>query len=115
MFTGRADETALVLSTLVLATTFTPIKSRLERVAARRFSPVVPDDPTSGIPPGEGPRAEIDGEALSAMEARLEARLEARVEAAVRRAVDDAVRERELRGGPGPKVRPRVDTPGPSG
>jgi len=100
VFTGRADETALVLSTLVLATTFTPIKSRLERVAARRFSPVVPDDPTSGIPPGEGPRAEIDGEALSAMEARLEARLEARVEAAVRRAVDDALRERESRGDP---------------
>jgi hypothetical protein len=100
VFTGRADETALVLSTLVLATTFTPIKSRLERVAARRFSPVVPDDRTSEIRSGGDPRAEIDADALSAMEARLGARLEARVEAAVRRAVDDALRERESRGDP---------------
>lgn len=35
--TGQADEAALVLTTLVLATTFTPIKQRLERLAARRF------------------------------------------------------------------------------
>jgi hypothetical protein len=45
LFTGEGSEAALVLTTLVLATTFTPIKSRLERIAARRFPP----EPSVGI------------------------------------------------------------------
>jgi hypothetical protein len=35
--TGQESDAALVLTTLVLATTFTPIKSRLEGIAARRY------------------------------------------------------------------------------
>jgi len=35
--TGQSNELALVLTTLILATTFTPIKQRLEKVAERRF------------------------------------------------------------------------------
>lgn len=38
-FTGEANEAALVLTTLVLATTFTPIKKQLETLAAKRFDP----------------------------------------------------------------------------
>ena len=37
--TGQSNELALVLTTLILATTFTPIKKRLEEVADRRFRP----------------------------------------------------------------------------
>jgi hypothetical protein len=37
--TGQESDAALVLTTLVLATTFTPIKSRLEAIAARRYQP----------------------------------------------------------------------------
>jgi len=84
LFTGQTDETALVLSTLVLATTFTPIKSRLELVAARRFKPSVPEaEPTPGSAPGADPD------------------LDARIEAAIRRAVDEALRERDSAGGRG--------------
>ena len=78
VFTGRTDESALVLSTLVLATTFTPIKSRLEKVAERRFQPAVP----------EGGQKTLD---LLPSDAELDAR----IEAAVRRAVAEAMRERD--------------------
>jgi hypothetical protein len=37
--TGQESDGALVLTTLILATTFTPIKSRLEGIAARRYQP----------------------------------------------------------------------------
>ena len=37
--TGQESDGALVLTTLVLATTFTPIKSRLEGIAARHYRP----------------------------------------------------------------------------
>jgi hypothetical protein len=37
--TGESNEFALVLTTLILATTFTPIKKRLEEVAERRLAP----------------------------------------------------------------------------
>jgi hypothetical protein len=37
--TGESNEAALVLTTLVLATTFTPIKKQLETLAAKRFDP----------------------------------------------------------------------------
>jgi len=81
LFTGQTDETALVLSTLVLATTFTPIKSRLELVAARRFKSSGAElERTSGSAPAEDPE------------------LDARLEAAIRRAVADALRERDSAG-----------------
>jgi hypothetical protein len=37
--TGEASELALVITTLILATTFTPIKSRLERAVSHRIGP----------------------------------------------------------------------------
>jgi uncharacterized membrane protein len=37
--TGQSSDTALVLTTLVLATSFTPIKGRLETIAGERFRP----------------------------------------------------------------------------
>ena len=37
--TGESNEFALVLTTLILATTFTPIKKRLEDIAERRLTP----------------------------------------------------------------------------
>jgi len=40
--TGESSDTALVLTTLVLATSFTPIKQRLETVAGERFRPAAP-------------------------------------------------------------------------
>jgi hypothetical protein len=79
--TGQTSELVLVLTTLVLATTFTPIKTRLERLVARRFPS------TSGAPdpaPAQVPVV-LDASQLAA----LEARLGARIDAAVRDALAD--------------------------
>jgi len=96
--TGENSEIALVLTTLVLATTFTPIKSRLEKLAERRFKAVVPESavPSATVPTNAAARG-LDADALAALEARVAAALDARIEAAARRAVDDALRERESR------------------
>ena len=51
--TGQESDGALVLTTLVLATTFTPIKSRLEAIAARRYHP-------AGAPAADAPRLPPD-------------------------------------------------------
>jgi hypothetical protein len=40
--TGQTSDAALVVTTLVLATTFTPIKGRLERIVGQRLRPAVP-------------------------------------------------------------------------
>jgi hypothetical protein len=40
--TGESSDIALVITTLLLATTFTPIKSRLERVVSRRVGSLAP-------------------------------------------------------------------------
>ena len=101
--TGQESEIALVLTTLILATSFTPIKSRLETAAEKRFkfaeadaaaaaadraaSPAGPEA-TTGIM--DGARVELDADALAA----LEARIGDRIDAAVRRAVDDALAAR---------------------
>ena len=50
--TGQESDGALVLTTLVLATTFTPIKSRLEAIAARRYRPPAAEAAGPHIPPG---------------------------------------------------------------
>jgi len=79
-YTGENSEAALILTTLVLATTFTPIKTRLERIAASRFRPEPrPSDQQTPAPLPPDPE------------------LDARIEAAVRRAVDAALRERDAR------------------
>jgi hypothetical protein len=60
-FTGEHSDTALVLTTLVLATTLTPIKTWLEgRVAARRNAIADPDAD-----------AAVDGAALDAIDERV--------------------------------------------
>jgi hypothetical protein len=53
--TGEESDGALVLTTLVLATTFTPIKSRLERIAARRLHS--PEAPAAAVPADPALRA----------------------------------------------------------
>lgn len=102
--TGRADETALVLTTLVLATTFTPIKARLEKFAERRFRPQTPEaggghEPTVSLDAAAAAASQT--EAIADLESRLESRLDAqldeRVGAAVRRAVEEALREHDAR------------------
>ena len=59
-FTGQSSDGALVLSTLVLATTFTPIKGRLETVARERLHdpgrPGTAVAPVEGVSPGGGRR-----------------------------------------------------------
>jgi hypothetical protein len=86
--TGENSEIALVLTTLVLATTFTPIKSRLEKLAARRFQPVAPGS-TGRAPIGpSGTEAQV-----------LDAATLAAIEVAARRAVDAALSEREIAAG----------------
>ena len=48
--TGESSELELVITTLILATTFTPIKNRLERFAATRMAGAAQIDPTSTDP-----------------------------------------------------------------
>lgn len=81
--TGQESEAALVLTTLVLATTFTPIKSWLEHIAAKRFKF------DQGADGADGAGEATDAQAAAAAPftpAQLDA-IDARVEAAVRRAL----------------------------
>jgi len=92
--TGDASDISLVLTTLLLATTFTPIKGRLERFAARWLRPV-PATASAGEPaepPGElaatgsaGAALLTDPAFLAALDARIEAALEPRRRASARR------------------------------
>lgn len=68
--TGDRTEAALVLTTLVLATTFTPIKGRLERLVGRRFG--------QSADPEAADRNDLD----------------ARIEAIARRVAQDVLAER---------------------
>ena len=86
--TGQNSEATLVLTTLVLATTFTPIKSRLEKVAERRFK----FDSTGGRDaPAAGIAATMNPGAMAA----LEQHIDARIDTAVQRAVDAAMHARK--------------------
>ena len=93
--TGESSDAALVLTTLVLATTFTPIKQRLETVAKERFH-----DPGPG-----GPRAAADQPAAPGtadLEQRMEKiarRVTREVLATERSTQDDASRTVEDGGG----------------
>lgn len=93
--TGEESEAALVLTTLVLATTFTPIKSFLEKAAARRF-PATTDPGIPGASGGSvGPAPDDD--------------LDARIEAIARRVAAEVLAERPTSA---PAAAPaRVDTP----
>lgn len=78
--TGDESDAALVLTTLVLATTFTPIKTRLEKAAEKRFKQV--ETPVASS-------AElVAGDALFTAEQL--AAIDSRIEAAVRRALGPA-------------------------
>ena len=112
--TGESSEAALVLTTLVLATTFTPIKSSLERLAARRFKSEAPEGASAvaAVPPAmavvdiPAPAASVEGPddaTVARLEARIEANLDARIEAAVRRAVDAALLDSSAPGRRGPE------------
>lgn len=88
--TGESSEAALVLTTLVLATTFTPIKSYLERIAAKRF-----------------PATPLPALATAAPEPLITVQpddLDARIEAIARRVAGEMLSEREPEPTPGAPV-----------
>jgi hypothetical protein len=64
---GQSSDLALVLTTLVLATTFTPIKQRLEVIAARRFH-----DPGAGFVPVAAAVATTGSVAETDLDRRME-------------------------------------------
>jgi hypothetical protein len=99
-FTGEESEASLVLTTLVLATTFTPIKTALERLAARRFRFDAAaagrsggdDRPRPGAvaaaPLGPG-AALFSAEQLAAIDARIEVVIAQRAASAGRAGTDE--------------------------
>ncbi|TAJ99983.1 MAG: hypothetical protein EPO36_10150 [Chloroflexota bacterium] len=89
--TGESSEAALVLTTLVLATTFTPIKSRLEKAAAQRFPVEAPNPSAAQAGPAA---AETGPAAAAAASAEVEgAAFDARIEAIARRVAREVVAE----------------------
>ena len=90
--TGQNSELALVLTTLVLATTFTPIKSRLERLAARRFKPEASREADARSAAGalSGPGADTTPLAPAAVDPTA---LDARIEAIARRVAREELRQ----------------------
>jgi hypothetical protein len=102
--TGQSSDGALVLTTLVLATSFTPLKGRLERIAGERFKPAAAPGAArdiASIPIVPDGRADIPDE------------LERRIEEIARRAARETV-ESELARGESTarrrRVRPRRPT-----
>ena len=79
--TGAESEAALVLTTLLLATTFTPIKKSLERIVDRRYSAATPPGSATLLAPadsaGERATAASPREELDAPLPRTRAELEA--------------------------------------
>lgn len=82
--TGESSELALVLTTLILATTFTPIKQGLERIVARRFAAAVAAG--SG-----GVGAETAGVVEVASAGVPEPDLDRRIEAIARRVAEEVL------------------------
>jgi hypothetical protein len=91
--TGETSEAALVMTTLVLATTFTPIKGRLERLAALRFPPV--PDPSAGAPAARG----HDATAITMPVAAIATDLDARIAAIARQVAREVLDEQRRAGG----------------
>ena len=91
--TGESSEMALVLTTLILATTFTPIKQRLEHVAAGRLSPPVEASP-GGPSAGPAPAPPAPAETVVTMSA---AELDRRMEEMARRVGRELLAERDPR------------------
>jgi hypothetical protein len=88
--TGEESEAALVLTTLVLATTFTPIKGRLERLAARRFPP----EPRENVASAGDVAATVTGTSQTPDD-----ELDARIEAIARRVAREILAEARPRPG----------------
>ena len=80
--TGQESEAALVLTTLVLATTFTPIKTYLERLAARRFPAATNAEAASAQP-----------DPLATASTAPDEDLDARIEAIARRVAREVLAE----------------------
>jgi uncharacterized membrane protein len=81
--TGDTSDLSLVLTTLLLATTFTPIKGRLERVAARWLRPATPGPAADRVEPPAGAAPLLDDAAFTAaLDARIDAALDRRLAAA---------------------------------
>ena len=113
--TGDTSDLTLVLTTLLLATSFTPIKGRLERIAARWLRPVQPPAELRPEPIGASAAAALalleDPVFVAALDARIRAALETAPTTAqgdqARRQDDRApatephVASRRLRAGPG--------------
>ena len=92
--TGETSEAALVLTTLVLATTFTPIKRRLEGVAERLFGDTAATQQT--MPPDA--RAIPDaGRVEIGVTSEHDPDSDERIEAIVRRVVLEVLEERSVR------------------
>ena len=81
--TGQESEVALVLTTLILATSFTPIKTWLEKGAARRFRFDRETATPAAVIGGDAPLADVG--AAVAFTAEQQAFIDARIEAALRR------------------------------
>ena len=89
--TGEESEATLVLTTLILATTFTPIKTSLEKIAAKRF----PATPAPALATAaQAPLVTTPGDDL-----------DARIEAIARRVAGEILAERE---GAGPGAPPEA-------
>jgi hypothetical protein len=65
--TGQSSDAAIVITTLILASVFTPVRKALESAVDRRFRPVAPDTPAA-----PGARA-VDGLDAAALDARIAA------------------------------------------
>jgi len=77
--TGETSDVALVITTLLLATTFTPVKRRLEQVAERQFGERSAEDRAPVTPLAAMPAAGLDDPAfIDLLDARIRAVLDER-------------------------------------
>lgn len=104
--TGQSNELALVLTTLILATTFTPIKKRLEGIAEHRFR--IPEDEVASGTVTDGDSGPAPGVTVGSMTVDD---LDRRFEAIARRVAREVQAESRALDRPGSFVTP-PDPPG---
>ena len=94
--TGDTSDLSLVLTTLLLATTFTPIKGRLERIAARWLRPTATDAAGPPGAPGGSPglATEIAPRSAAALALLEDPVFVAALDARIRAALDGSTGER---------------------
>jgi hypothetical protein len=93
-FTGESSDLALVLTTLVLATTFTPIKKRLEAIAERRLAPARVMSAETATAAETARAAQVDRAAPAPVDLDD---LDRRMEAIARRVGRELLAERDVR------------------